>query len=84
MAYIRRVVQEFGGFKLPRRFGAYSLPEGDETAFCPGDKVCYADKKAAISQINQLQKEGRRTTERLRAYYCSQCAAWHLTKQMPW
>lgn len=41
-------------------------------------KVRYADKKAAVSQINLIRRLGRATE--LRAYPCPQCAGWHLSK----
>ena len=39
----------------------------------------YADKKAAISQMNVVMRRKRNRPEHCRAYYCEVCAAWHLT-----
>jgi hypothetical protein len=81
---LKRVIQGVAEIRLPRRVALYSLPEVNGSDFCSGGKMSYPDKKAALSELNALHKTGRKKTERLRAYYCSQCSAWHLTKQMPW
>jgi hypothetical protein len=50
-------------------------------------KVCYPDKKAAVTKLNTLKGEKsrkRKTTDKmfaLRAYDCNLCNCWHLTKQ---
>lgn len=46
-------------------------------------KFVYADKKAALSQINR-RMEGRQghrhgRPEFLRAYCCNKCGGWHIT-----
>ena len=81
---VRGVLRGVSDLTLPRRLALFSLPEKESSDFCPGDKVCYPDKKAALGEINTLRKAGRKKTERLRAYYCAQCSGWHLTKKMPW
>jgi hypothetical protein len=81
---LRGAIQGVAELSLPRRLAVYSLPDSQDSDFCSGEKVSYPDKKAALSELNALRKSGRKKTERLRAYYCAQCSAWHLTKQMPW
>lgn len=44
-----------------------------------GKKLRYADKRAAMSQINLLMKRRRNHPEHLRAYACLYCGGWHIT-----
>lgn len=48
---------------------------------CEG-KRRYADKRAAVSEINFIfKRRHRHRPERLRAYPCKHCGGWHLTKR---
>lgn len=53
---------------------AYLVP----ASYC-GSKRCYEDKKSALTAANKRYAEDHVS---LRAYYCSFCHLWHLTKQV--
>jgi hypothetical protein len=44
-------------------------------------KVCYTSERRAMSCAHAVQQ---RRKERLRAYRCGRCCAWHLTSEPKW
>ena len=54
----------------------------EQARFNCGQKTRYADKKAAVTQINWLMRGHRRKRpEKLRAYPCPYCRGWHLARR---
>ena len=84
MGYLKRRFQELKRMVLSKNIEIFARPENENSEYCAQNKICYKDKRAAISEIRLLQKSGRKNTGALRAYYCSKCSGWHLTKQMLW
>ena len=45
------------------------------------NKASYPDKKAALGAKNRALRRRKNRPDHLRAYFCEECRAWHLTKQ---
>lgn len=77
------------GFVPPSSFrAAKQLHEEEEGASKPirkdndCGKVCFATKKDALSRMGWMEKKGRASVHKLRAYHCPECDAYHFTKSL--
>lgn len=75
--------QELVAGPFERRERAEGTGPVPSVKFCPkGGKRIYDSKRDAATAMNARMRSGRKQPEMLRAYPCSNCRGWHLSKQL--